>query len=280
MPPLPEFPAAHPVLHTPAVWVPGCRRIGPVVALFRSPPVHLPAAGSAVVWVTASQRFTLTVNGTVVRRGPSRSDPDRWNVAPVDLRAFGPGPVRLAVRVWHWGSLSAKAQLGGPAFLLVAPEAPELAAALATGRASWRATEDRSLSPCVEVEGTRRGHLDVGTGETFDAALHPTGWSLPDYPDSQWPLAEVVCEQSDNPWGNRPLDHHLRPDPLPPLREEPAGWSRIAAAHPGEPPPDWAGGSGTWQIPADTTARVVLDRGELTNAYPRIAWEGGGGACM
>ncbi len=81
-----RFEPDHPALHTPAVRHPGrAPRGGYAVVLFRRR-FSLPhAVSGARLWVSASQRFILHLDGETIARGPSRSDPDRWGCAEVRL---------------------------------------------------------------------------------------------------------------------------------------------------------------------------------------------------
>jgi len=280
MPAFGSFPPDHPVLLTPAVWCPGAPRQGPAVLLFRRAFTLDEALDPSALWISASQRFVLFLDGRPVLRGPPRSDPERWNVARWEFPALAAGVHTLAVCVWHAGPFTAKAQLGGPGFLLIAAEPGPLKERLATGSPGWRTRVDSSRRPLTETAGQRRGHLDVGAGEDFDAAQHPAGWAQAGFDEGDWLVPEVVCEACANPWGNQPLGHTLRPAPIPAMREASAGWSRAMGSEGEGPPADWIAGGSGWRVPPGSSARIVLDRGCLTNAYPRLVWSGGGGAFL
>ena len=273
-----RFPADHPVMNSPALWLADeaadASRTQWAVGLFRQV-VHLDeAVRSARIWVTASQRFELFLDGTRIARGPARSDPRRWGVRELVLPDVVAGRHVLAVRVWHAGPFTAKAQMGGPAFFLFATDSEVLQPAT-EGVSLWRCFRDASRQPHPERAGNARGHISVGVGECFDAAVHPWDWAELDFDDSQWPAAMVVCPRAANPWGNLPLGHDLRPEPIPPMQESPIpaedAWSRIMA--PTGEAIEWS--DGDFHIPPHTSKRFILDRSEMVNAYPAVRWSKG-----
>lgn len=257
------------------------------MALFRLRLLPDEVRARAVLWVTASQRFELFLNGRRIARGPARSDPRRWHVQRVELptmdRDQGEASV-LAARVWHGGGWAGKAQLGGPAFLLVTAEnevdtaGGELRAALADV-ARWRCRVDASVTPHAERAGSARGHTAVGAGERFDAAAHPWGWAELGYDDAAWSVPRVVCKRAANPWGNLPLGHALTPEPIPAMEERAVAWQRFARIG-DDGDVAWDDLPEALTIPAGETTRLVLDRGEVTNAYPMLRWSGGAGASI
>jgi len=254
-----HFSHQHPVMLTSAIWHPSpdCPRTGFAVVLFRLPFKLTAPRRGAELWVSASQRFELFLDGERIARGPSRSDPWRWNVASVKLPLLKKGAHVLAARVTHFGSFGGTGQLGGPGFFLVCGNLP-----VATG-GTWRCWHDLSrIGGHEAVWGRRSFQYDVGAGETVVGNLSQWGWEMPGFDDSAWPSAKVVCEKAANPWGNIPLQHVLQPDPLPAMEERLQrfpDFRRVA-------------------VPANTTRRVLLDMRELTNAYPVLTVSGGKGA--
>ena len=281
------FDSEHPVMQAPAMWHPDGPRgeggDGWAVVLFRRVFTLEHPTASASVWVTASQRFELFLNGARVARGPARSDPRRWNVPRVVLGDLANGEHVLAASVWHGGQHAGKAQLGGRAFFLITSDDERLREEL-TNPSGWRCWWDRSLQPQPERAGTVRGHVGVGSGEVFEAESYPSAWDHPGFHDSDWSVPRVVCERAANPWGNLPLGHDLRPEPIPAMREYAVSWARVAAYESDSAEAEVQ--SPTLHVPVGfyfpphTRTRIVLDRGVVTNAYPTLCWAGGEGARM
>jgi hypothetical protein len=309
---LPAFAPDHPVLNTPAVWHgdAGVPRDGWAVVLMRRA-FELPAAmKSAALWVSASQRFILYLDGRVIARGPSRSDPMRWGVARVTLPPLSAGPHVLAAEVVHFGRYGGIGQLGGPGFFLVCPEhaartrgagSAATLGALATGP-GWRCVHDVSRAPLEETAwGEHRPYFVVGAGQRTDAAKAVRDWAAAGFDDSSWPEAKVLCRGVANEWGNFPLGCWLRPDPLPAMEEREEHFARVAEADASlaDAASEWVKNqqsrgvsprSGPTEGPfaslspltiaPNSQVRILLDRGELTNAYPVLTVSGGRGAVI
>jgi len=262
-----SFPALHPALTTPALWHPEAPRTGYIVLLFRRR-FDLGRDLEATLHLSASQRFILYLDGEVAARGPSRSDPDTWKVSRVPVR-LPAGSHTAAVCVAHLGSHAGKGQLGRRGFFLAASEDPVLHGALGTA-GPWRVARDPSRTPHAGWGGVRmRGHFAAGDGEAFDASLHPRGWTGPDFDDTGWENAVQIAPGAVDDWGNLAIDHLLEPDPLPLLHDQPP---RRPLVRIGELPAS---------VPARTRHHsLLLDAGELVNAYPRFTFEGGAGAVV
>ena len=278
----PGFPPAHPVLRTPAVWHPQAPREGYVILLLRRR-FNLPhALRNLRLWVSASERYILYLDGRLISRGPSRSDPSRWGCVRIGLGPLASGEHVLAATVLHFGPHAGIGQMGGPAFFLLHGQGrgADLPALLDTGPA-WRCLRDRSRTPFKKHGWGRRAPYDaVGSGECIEGSQVPWGWQEPGFDDSAWTAARVVSRAAYDEWGNLPLGHALRPDPLPPMDERPERLARVAESPPEhrEAAARWLAGRGAFHVPPRTKVRLLLDRGVLTSAYPVLTVSGGRGA--
>jgi hypothetical protein len=276
-----RFPWDHPALHTPAVWPEGVVRDRWVSVCFRRRFRLDEPLDDARVWVSASQRLELWLDGQRLARGPARSDEDRWHVIAVSLPALSAGEHLLAVRVSHFGERAGMGQMGPPGFLLVCVEGDCPLEIDTSG--PWRCVVDASRQPLPRDQaGPDALGGVVGCGESIVGPDTPWGWQQPDCDDGDWPLAGTVAAEAADGWGNLPLGCRLRPDPLGPLAERAERFTRVADA-PAEQVGDLAyciAGRGSATIPPGRRCRLVLDRGELTNAYPRLTVTGGRGATV
>ncbi len=275
---MPELPDTHCAMRVPAWWHPDATREDVSVlwrCRFRVDGLRHPGARW---WFSGSQRVRVWLDGRFLAEGPSRSDPWRWPVRLVELPELTPGDHVLCAEVWHAGPFSGIGQMGPPAFLLAAAEDPDLDALLGGG-AEWRCHHDRARSALRGHHWPRkRPYFPLGAGERFDAADHAWGWLGLDFDDAGWAMARKVCSQAGNPWGNLPLGARLVEDPLPPMARRPVGWARLVVAD-GVSAPDaeaWFGGTPLRVVPGQS-ARLVLERGGMTNAIPNLRWSGGQG---
>lgn len=279
--PFPYFAHSHPVMNTPAIWhVPRAEpRERYAVVLFRREFTLSAPVKDITLWTTAAMRFELYLDGVLLARGPSRSDPTRWGVVPVPVARIPAGKHVLAARIVHFGPHAGEAQMGGPAFFLLCAQTgdAELDRVVSTSDA-WRCCEDKSRTPVDgHVWNNHHRPMVIGCCDCVRGPLVPWGWNLRDFDHRAWPTAQVIVKTAYDPWGNLPLGHVLRPDPLPPMEELPQRMTRVA-----ECPPElrraaerFIAGRGPLTIPPRRETVLVLDRGELTNAY--VFWQLSGG---
>lgn len=262
--------AEHPILAAPVWWLPQTPRTGPLTALFRV--ALAPREIEGTLWLSASQRFRLWINGELAHEGPPRAHREQWGVVAIPLRA-GPGGL-LAIEVTHGGETAGKGQTGGPAFLV-------LAAAARDGTV-WtlprpRGIVDRARCAYTSRPQPRRGHLAIGAGESFLSARHPWGWTLPDYDEASWLPAVEVGERFGNPWGNRPGGTMLVTSMLPRMAREPRRWQRVVALEGEAPTPEKSGGLA---VAPESRVRFVLDAGFIGTFGLRVCWSGGAGSTI
>jgi hypothetical protein len=145
--------------------------------------------------------------------------------------------------------------------------------------ASWKCLISTAYTPLHFSHGEMRGYFVAGPGEKVDGARVPWGWEQPDYDDSGWDAPDVLTPGSPrlssdapNPWMLVPRSIPLMEETaerLDQVREAGAG---TPAAFPREPSPI--------TVPPHTKARLLLDNGHLTTAYPELTVSGGTGGAI
>ncbi len=156
---------------------------------------------SALLRVTAADRYVLYINGVYVGRGPARSDPRRKSYDTYQVaQHLAPGANVVAIRAYHygtparggegWGGWSGNAYSVGERAGLWAQLDLELAdgqsGVIATDQA-WRVQPARSWRRDVELVNSL-----VGWTEVYDASADPVDWFAPDFDDSAWRCAWVL----------------------------------------------------------------------------------------
>lgn len=276
--PLAPLPFDHPIWSAPALWHPDAPRDGWAVVCFRRVVVCERPRKAVRLLVSACQRFECLVDGDLVARGPSRADPDRWGVVDAKLPALDAGEHVVAIRVAHFGRHAGIGQMGDRGFLLLAGRGAAAELADADG---WRCFHDRSRTPEPRhAWGARRPYMALGAGERIDGAKAPWGWAQPGYDARDWSPVKVVAAAAADTWGHLRCGHRFRAEPLPAMTAEPVAFARVAIADDDRrrDAETLIAGDGPLRIPANREVRLVLDRGELTNAYPRFELAGGAGA--
>jgi len=145
--------------------------------------------------VTADSRYTLSVNGQQVFRGPLRSQPRRLHYDLFDLAPYlQPGENVLAVYVKYYGTPKAywmpavpNMTLGKSGILVFEVNLGE--AGWLVSDQTWRAHKSDAWSELPADGGSVGGGIPV---EVFDARRFPHGWREAGFDDSGWGVAQVL----------------------------------------------------------------------------------------
>ena len=253
-----------------------------------------PAAQSLVVHVSGDSRYLFYCNGRLVGRGPAKGDVNHHFYETFDLTPLlRPGRNVLASLVQDMSRVAHRpALLGAPCSVMTYTGGFVLEGVLggAAGAqpedlrtdARWRVAVD-TAHRFQNENTTFEGYL--GYFEHRVSRLLPTGWNLPGFDDAAWPAAHVLfkAELLENrrdptsPYG-------LLPRMIPMLEE--TRLDRFGDAF----GPGGAAVSADWRellandrpltLPAGAEVELILDRTELTSAFPQLAVAGGAGALV
>ena len=245
-----------------------------------------------LVHVSADNRFILYLNGQRVGDGPARGDIAHWRYETLDLAPFlVPGVNSLAATVWNFGIYAPVAQISDRTAFLVEGDSP--AEADVNTDSSWRVEDEPGQTPLPRKADGFWAYMAAGYGETLRAADYDWNWLTEPTTAGRWvaagpALREAIYEhsgiaaprgaQADVPW-------QLVPDTLPPMaytEEDPGKLVRETVE--GQVTLRFANGAGGTEghIPATIAPHqklhLMLDRGELTTAYPELQFSAGQGA--
>ena len=165
----------------------------------QSTPDHMPC------YVSADCRYLLSVNGTVVGRGPVTTDPKYKQVDIYEISSYlRKGQNVIAAVVLHRQNQTSRLwpKRGGFIFELISESL--CIATDETWRARW-ATEYKADTPYMTHQ--------YGNQEWYDARKTPVGWELLEYDDCDWLDCRIV-ENSEDSWPEeleiRQVPHMLR----------------------------------------------------------------------
>lgn len=235
-----------------------------------------------VVHVTADNRYQLWVNGERVVWGPARGDLNHWRYETVDLAPrLKAGRNVLAAVVWNYGELAPEAQTTWRTGFLI--QGDSAAEQVVNSGPAWKAAPDPAYAPIPFTHAQLRGYYVVGPGERVDAAKFPWGWETPGYDDSAWGAAQPAVSdgrahgspRAMQDAGNRWL---LVPRSIPLMEESLERLAAVRQAVGVQAPSAFPRSAAAFTIPPRTEARLLLDNGRLTTAYPVLRYGGGAGA--
>lgn len=291
----------HPAERAAWIWHPDVSAVAPAVLRFRRH-VVLAEAVTALLHVTADQRFQLRCDGRELTFGPDRCDVEHWTVHTLRL-TLDPGVHDFEALVWWLPGVAAvdaaaretarfadaaapMAQMswrGG--FLLAAEGVP--ADLLDTGRAEWLVADLTAAVSLTRV--ALPGYHDVGPSFTFDLGRWPAsaGGRLP----GERPAVVAVPPLRQDEHGVRRPGWCLYPADLPEQRREHWSGGVVRAVRDDDAEVPWRDGTGPvafWQglvdgtgpiiVPPYRSVTVLWDLGRYRCAYPDLVLRTGAGA--
>jgi hypothetical protein len=236
-----------------------------------------------IVHVSADNRFHFYVNGERVGEGPARSDPSHWRYETFDLAPYlHAGNNVLAATVWNFGVRAPLAQMSDRTAFLVQGHG-ETERASDTGL-DWEAEVERghTLAPGAQDEVTRYYYV-AGPGERIDGARYDWAWKTgapgPGWKAAGYPIHGMHDDEFSQASPNGVIDPQnpwrLEPDPLPATTYDPISAGTVVRT-------SLVGGSQypghDAVVPAHAKVSLLLERDELTTAYPELTMSGGAGA--
>ncbi len=236
---------------------------------------------SFIVHVSADNRYELYVNGHFVCTGPMRADLQHWRYETVDLAPFlQKGKNVIAAMVVNWGPQRMKAQFSSmTAFFLSGHD--EKTRFIGTDDDGWKVFWNKAYSPnpvrWMYAIDTAGGWYCANPMDRIDGSLYPWGWEKVDYDDSAWAGAKWLAHAATrgtpghSDWLFVPRTIKL----LEYQREQIGKVVRMEGVEVNESAFD---GKGTLEIPANTKATILIDRGVETIGYPQIVASGGKGS--
>lgn len=224
------------------------------------------------VYVSADNRYKLYVNETLVSLGPVIGDIKHWNYTAVNLAPYlKPGKNIISAKVWNEGNLRPVFQFSKrTAFLLQGTT--DDTKALNTNE-SWKCVEDKSYTPITQ---RARGYYAAGAGEKVDMNLQVKGWRTANFDDDNWKQAKVFVDRAFIGFGiNTRSGWTLKSSIIPPMEMTVQRLVTTRKAEGVTVPTSFPTEKTAINVPANTTAKILLDQSFLTNAYPTLLFSGG-----
>jgi alpha-L-rhamnosidase len=233
-----------------------------------------------IVRVSGDNRYQLFVNGRRMVVGPARSDVAHWSYETLDLApALKKGKNIIAAVVWNQGKYMAWAQMSYQSGFWI--EGMDAVASVINSDTSWKVMENKAYLPPGEKWPI------TGPSENIQAADYPWGWQDQQFDDHTWLPARITestvmtdptppSETQTNAGAVRRLVARNIPFPEEKLQR----FKRIRRSAGAAIKNDLINGTGSWLIPANDSAAVILDQDVLTTAFPELWFSGGKGATV
>ncbi len=246
-----------------------------------------------LIHVSADNRFVLYINGVRVGDGPARGDLPHWRYEDFDLGPMlKPGVNTLAATVWNFAIYGPVAQMTDRTAFLVQGDSD--AEKEANTNSSWMVEEEPGQIGKPKRTDGLYVYMAQGPGEMLKAGDYDWDWKAEGYRGSRWVHAgKAMREYSGNSAGGAAARGRSDPDnawelvadTLPHMAYtlEDAGHLVRRTDGTANSFPDAATSEHSFPahpvtIPAKSKIQLMLDRSELTTAYPRLEFSGGMGA--
>ena len=226
------------------------------------------------VHVSADNRYKLYVNGKLTALGPARGDLYHWNYETIDLAPYlQKGRNVVAALVWNFAEWRPEAQISyRTGFILQGHSQRE---AVLNTDTSWKVNRDSSYQP---LPPTIPGYYVAGPGERIDMNMHVKGWEIISYADTAWPKARPLALGWTKETTFDAPGWMLVPSMLPQMELQQQRFKALRKVEGVPVPSAFPLNKENWEVPPRSTATLLLDAGELTNAYPTLMFNGGLGA--
>ncbi len=254
------------------ITVPGAGENSPGLYLFRKTIVLDAVPDGFKIHISADNRYKLYVNEKLVSLGPALGDIDHWNYETVDLVPYlKKGENIVSACVWNEGVLMPVPQISLRTGFVI-KGADEESQVLNTDD-SWKCIRDESYMP---IPQRVLGYYAAGGGDSVNMQYRVKGWKKPSFDDSTWEQAQLIFGNTSGFFGSGGTNAwNMVPSVLPPMEltlqrlssVRRTGGISVASSFPEE--------KASVQVPANTTATILLDQTFLTNAYPTLIFSGG-----
>jgi hypothetical protein len=229
-----------------------------------------------VVKVSADNRYRLFVNGVSASFGPQLGSLDEWRYETLDLAPYmTAGRNVLAAQVWNYGDEKPYAMMSAKTGFIVQGEGP--AEEQADTGPDWRVIEDKSFKPIPPDRALLNTFIVSGPGDRIDGASYPWGWTGASYDDSGWGHPRLLKQGAPSRMGTDEV-WWLAPRNIPPMEEIPQRLAKVRRAEGVANADAFITGEEPIRVGARARAKLILDQGFETNAFPRLTVSGGRGA--
>jgi alpha-L-rhamnosidase len=229
-----------------------------------------------LVYISADNRYKFFVNGQFVSAGPARGDITHYNYETLDLSPYlKTGNNIVSTKVWNEAEYRPEAQISlRTGFIVQGASHDEQ---IINTNKNWKAVVDSSYKP-LKVNIPRTVYYVAGPGELVDMRKKVKDWMVADLDDAEWPAADPI--ETGIPkyitTTFAPTDQWmLVPSKLPAMEFTLQRLENARNVSGGTTPASFLQGKGSVTVPPHTSAKLLLDQGYLTNAYPTLLFSGG-----
>lgn len=232
-----------------------------------------------VIHISADSRYRLFVNGQYVTDGPQISDLRHYRFESLEIAALlSAGANTLAVEVWNLGEEAPVYQMGKRLALIV--QGNDSSSSMVNTDKTWKYQPEPNITPIHFGPGDPNlfyHYYAAGPADKVAAGVL-WNWEKAGFDDSRWKTTTQLqrgtpflkSEYGDAQW-------ELMPRSIPLMEHTYQNFAAVRKTSAGLQPMRLTSNL-TFTIPANTTASILLDQGEMTTAFPEIVASKGKGS--
>lgn len=233
-----------------------------------------------IIYVSADNRYRLTLNGEVVSTGPARGDINNWRFEEVDLAPYlQAGENVLAAQVVNFGEFRHAAQTSFQTAFILQGHEDNLIDLNTRPDENWKIHHDEAFGYTPFLSDSVGGYYAAGPGDILFAEKHPWGWEEVSYDDSNWQTPRAATVEFavgrgflfGSTW-------YLVPREIPKMTNIPTRITKVVRAEGIKLPNNIFEGESGVTIPPHTTATIILDQGHHTIGHPKLSFSKGEGS--
>lgn len=228
--------------------------------------------GEFKIHISADNRCKLFINGQLCFIGPTRGDTYHWNYETIDIAPYlQSGNNTIAALVWNFGSHKPLAQQSIRTGLIIQGDTEK--ENIVNTNSHWKFYHNKSYSP-LKPELTYVYYVGA-PGDQVDFNLFPQGWQHPEFNDTTWKQASEIGTGLPKGVFDWSLSWMLVPSTLPQMERTLQRFNTVREITGINVPTGFPKQKIKITIPPNTTATLLLDQGQLTNAYPVLEFSNG-----
>ncbi|MDR6197943.1 family 78 glycoside hydrolase catalytic domain [Siphonobacter sp. SORGH_AS_0500] len=227
-----------------------------------------------IIHISADNRYKLYVNGNLASMGPIRGDLQHWHYQTLDISGLlKDGDNLIAAEVWNEGEFRPEAQISLRTGLII--QGNTASEAGINTNETWKTFQQTDYQP---ISVKMQAYYVAGPGEFIKMNSALRNWRNADFDDSRWAAARLLMPgvPKDVKGGFGTVSGWmLTPATIPEMELKPQRFAQIRRAAGVRIPEGYPAKASALTIPAHSTATLLFDQGELTNAYPVLSFQGG-----
>ena len=225
-----------------------------------------------IIYVSADNRYRLSVNGEVVSTGPARGDINNWRYEEVDIAPYlKQGNNVLAAQVVNFGEFRHAAQTTFQTAFILQGHEDNTVDLNTRPDEKWKIFHDYGYDYTPFTSDSVGGYYAAGPGDILYADKHPWKWDQIDFDDSNWQLPRAATVEFavgrgflfGSTW-------YLVPREIPAMTNVPTRITKVVRSEGIELPTHIFKGDKGIIIPPNTKASIILDQEHHTIGHPKL----------